>query len=365
MATPPFPVDPPSHNMVEVSIFGPGVGECIVVHLGEDRWLVVDSCIGDDGDAVALEYLRAIGVSPANIIQVVATHWHDDHIRGLRSIVQASGAEFVCSVALGQREFHSLVAASLEVRRTTKSGSGIDEMTEILLYLKSGNRQPTWANGNQTLLRADKTLLTSLSPSAAAMSRSLLRFARMAPRPRAALKVVPPVSPNETSIVLHLQSGNAVMLLGADLENTGSRDSGWRAIIGSPVRPTAKASTYKVAHHGSTTGDNEEIWTTLLTPRPVAVLTPFTRSHLPRKSDVERLKGVAGRLLQTTHAEVRPIRRDASVERMIAQVAKRPPAPRRGRMGQVRLRLNRTTGDLVSCAPFGAAFEVPIGRNHA
>ena len=33
---------PPAPDELEVSLFGRGVGECAVVHLGSGEWLVVD-----------------------------------------------------------------------------------------------------------------------------------------------------------------------------------------------------------------------------------------------------------------------------------------------------------------------------------
>lgn len=362
MPTSPYPTDPPRADVLEVSLFGPGVGECIVVHVGADEWLVVDSCMGDAGSAVALEYLDAIRISPAAVIRVIATHWHDDHIRGLTEVVDAATrAAFVCSGALRRGEFLSLVAASPAVRRTTKLGSGVDEMTAILQRLQESGRQPTWASNNQILLRTDSTLLTSLSPSSATLSRSFLGFTALAPKLKAALKVVPNVLPNETSVVLHLECGQAVVLLGADLEVT-SLDAGWHAIVGSTERPTAAASMYKVAHHGSQTADIHEIWKTLLVDRPVSLVSPFTRSRLPSKDDVERLKSVSSRLLQTGRSEAQPIRRDRSVERTVGTIAKKPPTLRRGRMGQVRVRLSQTTGAVTSIETFGAAFEIPNSR---
>lgn len=358
-----FPSDAPAADAIEVSLFGPGVGESVVVHIGSGGWLVVDSCVGDSGRAVALEYLAALGVAPTSICQVIATHWHDDHIRGLTEVVNAApGARFACSGALRREEFMSLIAASPAVRRTTKLGSGVDEMTSILQRLKQDDRHPDWASSNKILLRFGAAELTSLSPSSATLSRSMLGFAAMAPKLKAALKTVPDVSPNETSVVLHLRCDKAVVLLGADLEVTSSREEGWRAIVASTERPQARASTYKVAHHGSITADTEGIWSHLVIPQPTSVVSPFTRSCLPTKGDIERLKGVSGRLAQTGRSEVQPVRRDRAVDRTVAALAKKPPTPRRGRMGQVRIRLNQSTGLVTSVEPFGAAFEIPIAR---
>lgn len=359
--SPLFPSDAPAPDSIEVSLFGPGVGECVVIHAGAGSWIIVDSCVTESRSAVALEYLAALGVAPASICRVVATHWHDDHIRGLADVVQrATGAGFVCSGALRREEFLSLIAASPAVRRTTKLASGVDEMTTILQQLQRSGRQPTWATCNQTLWRSGAAQLTSLSPSSATLSRSLLGFAAMAPRLKAALKTVPNVTPNETSVVLHLQCDKAVVLLGADLEVTSSRDTGWHAIVESSERPGARAAAYKVPHHGSVTADLDAIWTDLVAAHPASIVTPFTRSHLPGADDVERLKRVSGRLLQTGRAEGQPVRRDRAVDRTVALVAKKPPAPRRGKMGQVRVRLSPSTGAVTSVETFGAGFEIPV-----
>src|SRR5437870_3908933 len=99
--------DKPNPDQLELSLFGPGYGECVVVHLGARKWMVVDSCWDAAADrAVALRYLEGIGVDIAtDIVLVVITHWHDDHIQGAASIVRAAGsAEVVCSMALRNEE---------------------------------------------------------------------------------------------------------------------------------------------------------------------------------------------------------------------------------------------------------------------
>jgi hypothetical protein len=237
-------------------------------------------------------------------------------------------------------------------------------MTTILEHLRDRKGQPKWAANNQTLLRDESnlTVLTSLSPSAATLTRSFRGFAALAPKLKAALRVVPDVAPNETSVVLHLQVEKAVVLLGADLEVTASTDAGWHAIVASEERPTARASVYKVAHHGSQNADTVGIWESLLVERPASMLTPYTPSSLPRARDVERLAAVSSLLFQSAPGKVRPIRRGRAVERTIATTARKPPVPRRGKMGHIRLRLSSKTGAVISSETFGAALEVAVGR---
>ena len=77
----------PEYDEFELSLFGPGVGECIVIHLGAGEWIIVDSCKGER-DPAAIEYLKSLKVSLEHEVKlVVATHWHNDHIRGLDTIL--------------------------------------------------------------------------------------------------------------------------------------------------------------------------------------------------------------------------------------------------------------------------------------
>jgi glyoxylase-like metal-dependent hydrolase (beta-lactamase superfamily II) len=75
----------PKHDEIEVTIFGPGFGECVVIHYGENHWIIVDSCVDSRGvSAAAISYLVSIGVSPADAVDLIlVTHYHSDHIGGL------------------------------------------------------------------------------------------------------------------------------------------------------------------------------------------------------------------------------------------------------------------------------------------
>ena len=73
------------------------------MHVGHGSWILIDSCIdGQTKRPAALSYLQDIGVNPAQDVKmIVASHWHDDHIRGLASVVEACPqARFVLSDAI-------------------------------------------------------------------------------------------------------------------------------------------------------------------------------------------------------------------------------------------------------------------------
>ena len=69
---------PPQADELELSLFGSGCGECVVVHLGANEWMIVDSCIHENGEPVSIAYLKEMGIDVGRQVPiVVASHWHD------------------------------------------------------------------------------------------------------------------------------------------------------------------------------------------------------------------------------------------------------------------------------------------------
>src|SRR5437763_4371924 len=109
--TQPPPTSPPATDEFEISLFGPGFGECIVIHLGGGDWIVVDSCRDLDSKCpVALEYLGKLGVDVrSQVKRVIATHWHDDHIDGISDVFRSAEASmFACTTAFQEDDFKRL-----------------------------------------------------------------------------------------------------------------------------------------------------------------------------------------------------------------------------------------------------------------
>ena len=102
--------NPPKDSEFELSLFGPGYGECIVLHIGGGKWVIVDSFCGSNSTPRAIRYLEEVGVNPKeSVCLIVATHWHDDHIRGMADLVKTCRkANFCCSSALLKKEFLAL-----------------------------------------------------------------------------------------------------------------------------------------------------------------------------------------------------------------------------------------------------------------
>jgi metallo-beta-lactamase superfamily protein len=359
----------PAADELEISLFGPGLGECIVVHLGGGEWMVVDSCVDESTrEPVALEYLSKLGMDMGRAVRlVVVTHWHDDHMLGAARLVDASAnALFVCSAALRTPEFFKLVAEDQDLALANSKTSGISEFARVLNSLGNRNDQssPEWASASRRLFFrpasdvAPECEVFALSPSSSSITAAFGALASLVPSivgtPKRAL--VSP-EPNQTAVVLHVRLGARCALLGADLETGQHPKRGWLAIINDGNRPQHPAHVYKVAHHGSRNADHPGIWRDLLAEKPIAVLTPFFRGRvsLPGRTDVERIKEKA--IVLYSAAQVRsppPARRMKTVERTIRETA-RSFRTRAGRMGQVRVRLSPTTQDI---SVFNAALQL-------
>jgi len=147
----------PRTDEVEVTLLGPGYGESIVVHAGEGCWIIVDSCVSDTGTPQPLDYLIDMGIDAAEAVAlIVATHWHDDHIRGMSELVNSCRkAKFHCAAALRRKEFLAAIHA-LNGRGSFAGNSGIHEIHEVFTHLKKQGRQPRFALSDRRLFTTSR-----------------------------------------------------------------------------------------------------------------------------------------------------------------------------------------------------------------
>jgi beta-lactamase superfamily II metal-dependent hydrolase len=321
---------PPNSDQIELTLFGPGYGECVVVHLGENRWIVIDSCLNTKtGKPAVLDYFNAIGISPQEVVKlIVISHWHDDHVRGLSDIVSTcTEASVCCSSALTQSEFLSHVLNYHDIMTKTTS-SGVSEIMQTIQIL--GSRSPIKrALANRIVLTlpaegtADSCTVTTLSPSDKEYDNFLRGIAALFPSNKKAKIRTPSLSPNDAAVAIWIEAGDVRMLLGADLEEKGEPSSGWSAIVQSAERPQGRASVFKIPHHGSITGHHDNVWSDMMIKSPIAVLSPFYHAgkRLPTDKDVARIVALAPESYITTRysAPKSKISRAASVERTIRE----------------------------------------------
>lgn len=266
--------DPPGRDVIEVSIFGPGKGESVLVHIGQNEWIVVDSCVNSRTRKVpALEYLERIGVDAARQVRlVVGTHAHDDHFAGISQVLKrCESAHFVCQGALVKEQFMALVEMDKrlypEVRkRALAEYERVWEIVQERFAVNGGTLPLRLAAQERTLLTTDAgAKVTALSPSDQAHMRSLRALAdafAAVQLPRKSSYI----DPNELAIALWVEAGGKAILLGADLLR-GPVGCGWGAILDF-FHPVEKATVYKVAHHGSANAHHDGIWEQLLAETP-------------------------------------------------------------------------------------------------
>ena len=346
----------PSSEELEFVVFGPGFGESIAVHLGDQHWVVVDSCIDPHTrEPAALTYLKSIGVGTDRVRVVVASHWHDDHVRGLAAIGRACpDAEFHLSSAFNNGEALAFLAAF-----SGNANGNLSRGSRELFALVNERETVYHSHQRSTIfeiqLQGRKVLLTGMSPVHAAMSRVLANFAQYLPKAgeETPIRDAVPLTPNLEALAIHVDFGGQSILLGSDLEDHAS--FGWTAVaLDAWCQQRPKAGAYKVSHHGSISGDSPAIWTSLLTAQPFAAATPFNlgRHRLPTDADRARIKARTTNGFITSGAARRPRMDNAQLKRL-ADVAKNLQPVNNG-FGAVRLRKTFAAGSWnVDC--FGDA----------
>ena len=340
----------PDPDEIEVSLFGPGIGESILIHLGSGEWMVVDSCLDPrTRQPAALQYLETLGVDPKTAIKIIViTHWHNDHMLGISKILGAADlATIVCSGALQTREFAELVAA---YDHDPLGEIELPEFAEILKILRRRKTDaravsigPTWAIEGRVLFQREQRAdcaaaeVRALSPSDGAKTLAHLEFAQFLPKYRETKLAPVSISPNNVATVLWVEFGNVRLLLGSDLEESRHSTLGWQAILNSPVRPTKRAQVFKVPHHGSENAHCEAVWTNMVDISPIAMLTTFLKGSkpLPSETDVARIKTKTSDLFSTAQpGGWKPKKYDPSVERTLGRKLR----SMTGNLGHVRIR---------------------------
>ncbi len=370
---------PPGSDEVEVTIFGPGYGECILIHIGAGRWIVIDSCRRHGSKTpIALEYLQTLNVNPAEAIQlVVVSHWHEDHTSGMGDLVAAiPKAKVALPNVLGGKEFrtYTRLVSSLSGQM---DGKGVVEMNKVFAELR---RRPADKVRIERPVR-DQRLLEFPATKTAQNCEGRVFALSPAPDDERAFvdaliakigeleaattvgtlqKATINHEPNDVAVAVHVLVGSIAVLLGSDLEESGYPTRGWCSVheIHSQFQ---KASVLKIAHHGSHTAHHEGVWTDMCEPEVLGVMTPYNRGwKLPKKSDATRLLGKTQDLYITASPKQKklPAHRDHGVARLFEKVAGKP-VPIEPGIGAVRLRRSAAAGSPAwAVETFGTASKV-------
>ena len=183
------------------------------------------------------------------------------------------------------------------------SNSGVSEFGKLLNLLQEENRQLEYALRDTLLVDEHGFQLWALSPHSSIYEKAIESIISQIPDKNGSVQRIRPPKPNYTSVVLWIKFDDMRALLGADLEES-SEHKGWSLIISEKKSSIIdkKAEIFKVAHHGSITGNHDDIWTELLSKNPLCLIAPFNRSpKLPTVSDVNRINSYSNNVYITSY----------------------------------------------------------------
>lgn len=353
----------PRPTEIEVTLIGPGYGESVVVHLGQGKWLIVDSCI-DTSDlhktVVPLRYLQQLGVRVEQAVKfIVVSHWDDDHARGIGEIVEACPhARLVCSKVFPTDKFASFVEA-FSIGSAATDGGAVRSLRKVLNCLLARGQPMVKAVPGRKLY--SNPVITSWSPSDHEDTEFLYYIAQMHPKAGEPLRKAILGTGNLTSVVLSINWPESSVLLGADMESSSDNRRGWSAVVSETQRlgGWVKGDLVKIPHHGSQSGHDDRMWSILLQPKPISVVAPFGKgpitSRPPTSRDIRRISQRSRSMFVTAkHSSSKRTRMDVAVTRslregMITLTSQKTP------IGMVCLRRQR--GVQWRSELFGAAYR--------
>lgn len=351
---------PPAHDEVEVSLFGPGVGEALAIHIGDGRWVLVDSCRDRDGTNATLQYLDALGIDPAESVDwVIITHAHDDHVSGLANVVRAcSSAQLVFPAASTEVEFLSLLEVDYGLRGYGVGLRVYREFHDVLSTMRTTHRlhDVHYADAGKVLppgaaLSPPVAMrMVALAPSSDAVAQSRRAFAVLADsfRRSGEVRQISRRDPNSYSLGLLLETLGIRVLLGGDVLNGTSSKTGWRYVC-SAFAPQ-RVDIHKVPHHGSMGAFSDGIWQHWLHQNSINIVTTYLPSGIPNAGGIAHMAAFGHKLFATSRtisaAEPRKVK---NVRAALSGVS-RSVRSSRGLVGHICVRIQPGKAPSVSLA---------------
>lgn len=311
-----YEITQPKNNEFELTFFGPGFGESIIVHIPGIGWGVIDSCefkLAYQKYVPPLEYL--ILQNARNLTFLILTHPHEDHFAGMEQIIDNYLGKIgrVCRYSGdGTRE----LTAYLHNRGIKGRPGGAKKLASVFKAFKNAvdngaefrhlgavtqiiPKQDASVNG-----KTFKVEVLSLSPLAKDVESYVDILRDALPKVGGQLEDIPDQKHNLIASALWIFVGNVTVILGSDVEKGSSRSSGWRGIVNSLDGPDLCVNALKVAHHGSPSAHYEKAWKEhCKRGNIISVMTPYTRGTQPRPSDgdIERIGSYSNHIGVTSH----------------------------------------------------------------
>lgn len=289
--------DLPSDNIFEVSLIGTGgYGESLVIHLGNQNWIVVDSCINPFNDeCIPLVYLKNKGVTiESDVKLIICTHWHDDHIRGISELLRScTSSKFCISRTTDSKKFLQFVGLDYNKDKFDTSISSTVEINNCFKILKERKIPILGAIQDKLIFSGNmnsiNTSVFTLSPSETVYDLFSYEISRLITEYGSQNRKIVNKTPNEKSVALYITVNKHNILLGSDLEVSTSNKMGWNCILNDCCCINSPSSLFKIPHHGSKNGYHKNIWDNLLTSQVTAGVTTYNNGYkLPSNEMLEK-----------------------------------------------------------------------------
>lgn len=272
-------------NYFRISLIGTGgYGESVVVQLGPDTWMVVDSCVNPKTkEPLPLLYLKSLGVNVETDVKlIVCSHWHNDHIIGMDKLLEeCKSAVFSFAITSDKSKFLEFIGLDSRKDKLQSGTSSTDIMARCLEIVNKRRSIVKPIIQDRLLFKVEGRLNISvfaLSPSDTVLSEFGSEISQLINdyTPYENKKIVIR-TPNEKCVALQVCVNNHTAILGGDLEASSDNKHGWLCILNDcTCISKGKASLFKIPHHGSNNAYEEKAWNVLFDDSTlVGQLSPF------------------------------------------------------------------------------------------
>lgn len=303
-------LEPPAIDEIEVTLIGGtvGYGESILMHIGNGDWIIIDSCVNvKNGECAPLAYLNDLAVDVSqHVLFVLCTHWHDDHIKGLSSILEQCSPKTVFALScsddrrkwvyemLSDYDYHGKSTVLNELTSTiakanekkikvlpVKQDSLVFNVNGVTAYALSpsdevvkkfeeevATAQAKYHKALTQVLKLKQLDAETIQEAEALEEETIMNFAELIDEQIEEEQVVQEatellkykdtkkIEQNDRCVALLVSFNNHHIVLGADLENKSSDvgNTGWMSVAKCSSMQGVSSSLFKIPHHGSETG---------------------------------------------------------------------------------------------------------------